>query len=66
MEIQNNSNWHYHIVTQIEIRESFFMLISIIKTFGLAPHNLRILKNCLYLSSDFILYLVYRKAGDLQ
>jgi len=64
MEIQNSSNWHYHIVTQSEIRGKFFCSISIIK--NLATHNLRILKNCLYLSSGVILYLVNRKGDNLQ
>jgi hypothetical protein len=63
MEMQNNSNWRYHIVTQSEIRAIIFY--AHLNNY-LATHNLRILKNCLYLSSGFILYLVYRKADDLQ
>ena len=34
MEIQNSSNWHYHIVTQSEIRANFFLLDFNNKEFG--------------------------------
>lgn len=47
MEIQNNSNWHYHIVTQSEIRAIIFYA-------HLNNYDIRAITICAYLKIVYI------------